>query len=137
MEKEKFKLRLDIGVMSHQEIKDYCGVLNEYLINFETSSVKQMLISLDNVAQKITDDLDRIVDGKIDSLDILAEDSKIFDKVQKLVEKIDSWKKVSEMAESLRPEVDSVKKENAKPQIKIDTTGNAFEQIQKTINQKK
>lgn len=138
MEKEKFKLRLDIK-SGNEEVDLYIYELHNYLCEFEVSSVKQMLISLDGIAQKITDDLDKIVNGDFQNLIILSDDkeSKIFDKIQKIVEKIDSWKKVSDLAESLRPEIAKPETKNAKPQIKIDTTGNAFEQIQKTINQKK
>lgn len=139
MDKEKFKLRLDLKT-GDEDIDLYIWELHNYLVNFEVSSVKQLLVALDNVAQKITDDLDRICSGDLESLEILSDDkeSKLFDKVQKVVEKIDSWKKVSEMAEALRPEVaerkDEVQKSKA---IQIDLKGgNAFEEIQRQFIRK-
>jgi hypothetical protein len=135
MDKDKFKLRLDIKT-GKEDIDLYIWELHNYLIKFETSSVKQMLISLDTVAQKITDDLDCIANGDLGGLQILSDDkdSKIFDKVQKIVEKIDNWKRVSEMAEGLRPEVEERKSElkDKKPQIKIDTSANVVEQLLKS-----
>jgi hypothetical protein len=136
MDKEKFKLRLDIKT-GNEDTDLYLHELHNYLLNFEASSVKKMVMSLDNIAQKITEDLDNIIQGEDVVLTILVEDSKIFDKVQKIVEKIDSWKKVSEMAESLRPDIEKEKKYGGKPTLNIDSKANPFEQIQKTINQKK
>ena len=135
---DKFKIITDIDSMSLEELKSYCEELNSFLINFEASSVKNMVMSLDSIAQKITEDLNNIITGEATVLTILVEDSKIFDKVQKIVEKIDSWKKVSDLAEGLRPEIAKpISKDKPKPTIKIDPTANAFEQIQKSINQKK
>lgn len=137
MDKEKFKLRLDLktGV---EEVDLYIYELHNYLANFETSSIKQMLIALDNIAFKMVDDLDSISEGDTDNLTILSDskDSKVFDRLMTLVTKIKDFKEVCAMAETLRPEIAERKEEVKKSRLVIDTTANPFEQIQKEILEK-
>jgi len=131
MNEEKFELRLDL-VSESEEINLYLYELHNYLVNFETSSIKQLLISLDELSVKLTDDINHVTNGELEKLTILSNDAqdKTFDRVMKLVEKIDSFKKVSDMAEALRPDI-AKKGETKKSQIKIDPTSNPFEQLQK------
>lgn len=128
-EKEfKIKPQLKSGV---EEVDLYIFELHEYIKSFETSSIKKMLVAIDNVAQKIVDDLVLIAEGDTDSLSILSDDkeSKVFDKISKIVEKVESWKKVSDMSEAMRPEVEEIKsQEDAK--VNIDIHSNIFEQLQ-------
>lgn len=136
---DKFKLRLDIKT-GDEEIDLYIYELHNYIVSFETSSVKQLLVSLDHLAVKLTDDIDAITNGEPEKLTILSPDGndKSFDRLMKLIDKIDSFRKISDMAESLRPELAERKEEvkNAKPKIKIDISqGNTFEIIQKLHNQ--
>ena len=97
-----------------------------------------MLVALDEMCIKITDDIVSITNGNLSQLTVLSQDGqdKTFDRVMKIVEKIDSFKKVSEMAEQLRPEVAERKEEVKKSRLVIDTTANPFEQIQKEILEK-
>lgn len=133
-EEGKFKLRLDLRT-GDPDLDLYLYNLHSYLIAFETSSVKQLIISLDRLSQKLCDDVDMLTDGNIEGLTILSPDAqdKIFERVMKLIEKIDSFKKVSETAESLRPEIqeriDEVSKSKPK-QIKIELGDNPFETLQ-------
>lgn len=128
---EKFELRLDL-VSESEEVNLYLYTLHNYLVNFETSSVKQLLISLDELCVKLTDDVNHLTNGELDKLTILSNsgEDKTFDRVMKIIEKIDSFKKVSEMAEALRPDIASKKEEVKKSKIQIDTSSNPFEQIQ-------
>ena len=137
MAEEKFKLRLDLK-SGNEEIDLYIYELHNYLVSFETSSIKQMLVALDEMCIKITDDIVSITNGNLSQLTVLSQDGqdKTFDRVMKIVEKIDSFKKVSEMAEQLRPEVAERKEEVKKSRLVIDTTANPFEQIQKEILEK-
>lgn len=131
MAEEKFKIRPNLKT-GNPEIDLYLYELHQYLRSFETSSIKTMLVAIDDVAQKIVDDLVLVAEGDTNNLSILSDDkeSKIFDKISKIVEKIESWKKVSDMAEALRPE-EVEEGQTKKAQIKLDLTGNPFEQIQK------
>ena len=128
---EKFELRLDL-VSESEEVNLYLYTLHNYLVNFETSSVKQLLISLDELCVKLTDDVNHLTNGELDKLTILSNsgEDKTFDRVMKIIEKIDSFKKVSEMAEALIPDIASKKEEVKKSKIQIDTSSNPFEQIQ-------
>lgn len=135
--KEKFKLRLDLKT-GNEEIDLYLYNLHNYVVSFETSSIKQMLVSLDGIAQKMIDDLDKIAQGDFEELVILSDDkdSKVFEKVQRIVEKIDSWKKVCETAESLRPEIEDRKKE-VKNSLTISTNGSVYEEVLKQAQSNK
>lgn len=130
MDKEKFKLRLDIRT-GNDDVDLYIYELHNYLVNFETSSIKQMIIALDNLVFKMTDDIDKISDGDTDNLAILSDnkDSKVFERVMSLVSKIKDFKEVCNMAEALRPEI--ANREVKKSKIEIDVTANPFEQVQK------
>ena len=139
MEKEegKFKLRLDIKT-GDEDIDLYLYNLHSYIIQFETSSVKQLIISLDRLSQKLCDDVDNLTEGSIEKLTILSPDAqdKTFERIMKLVEKIDYFKKVSEVADSLRPETAERKEEAAKSkhnriQLDLNGSGNIFEALQK------
>jgi hypothetical protein len=133
MEGEKFQIRSDWEKLNKEELSLYIYELHNYLCAFEVSSVKQLLISLDGVAQKICDDLDSIADGDIENLKILNPDKgdAVFDRVMKIIEKVDSFKKISSLAESLRPEIvklsGDVKDNNSK------SVGNVFEQALEKI----
>ena len=132
MAEEKFKLKLDIST-GDAEIDLYIYELHNYLANFETSSIKQMLIALDNIAFKMVDDLDKVAEGDTDNLTILSDskDSKVFDRLMTLISKIKDFKEVCNMAEALRPETAELKEKVKKSKIQLDITGNPFEQIQK------
>lgn len=137
-EKGKFHIRLDWEKLPKEELSLYIYELHNYLQAFEVSSVKQLLISLDGVAQKICDDLDAITDGDIDNLKILNPDKgdAVFDRVMKIIEKVDSFKKISTLAESLRPEVVKLEKE-AEEKTKVNPEANIFEQLQERALKKK
>lgn len=148
MAEEKFKLRLDIKT-GDEDIDLYLWSLHEYLVSFETSSIKQLIISLDRLSQKLCDDIDMISDGTAftrteneegetvvdNNLTILSSSSydKTFDRILALIGKIESFKKISELAESLRPDVAERKEEikELKPKIKgIEMGKNPFEALQ-------
>lgn len=137
-EKGKFQIRLDWEKLPKEELSLYIYELHNYLQAFEVSSVKQLLISLDGVAQKICDDLDAITDGDIDNLKILNPDKgdAVFDRVMKIIEKVDSFKKISTLAESLRPEVVKLEKE-VEEKTKVNPEANIFEQLQERALKKK
>lgn len=137
-ERGKFQIRLDWEKLSKEELSLYIYELHNYLQAFEVSSVKQLLISLDGVAQKICDDLDAITDGDIDNLKILNPDKgdAVFDRVMKIIEKVDSFKKISTLAESLRPEVVKLEK-GAEEKTKVNPESNIFEQLQERALKKK
>lgn len=138
MAEGKFQIRLDWEKLPKEELSLYIYELHNYLQAFEVSSVKQLLISLDGVAQKICDDLDAITDGDVDNLKILNPDKgdAVFDRVMKIIEKVDSFKKISTLAESLRPEVIKLEKE-AGEKTKVNPESNIFEQLQERALKKK
>lgn len=136
--KGEFQIRLDWEKLPKEELSLYIYELHSYLQAFEVSSIKQLLISLDGVAQKICDDLDAITDGDVDNLKILNPDKgdAVFDRVMKIIEKVDSFKKISTLAESLRPEVVKLEKE-VEEKTKVNPEANIFEQLQERALKKK
>lgn len=139
MAEEKFKLRLDLKT-GNEEVDLYLYDLHSYVMSFETSSIKQLIISLDNLAQKICDDIDIIAGDSEQSLSILStnKDDKIFDRVLMLISKIKDFRTISEMAESLRPEVSNKKTSSgSKKMVDIPMDEDPLEAIQKTFLNKK
>lgn len=154
-EKEEFQLRLDLK-SGNSEVDNYLQTLHDYLINWEASSIKRMLLTLDETALEITKDLQLINSGnaytkpysitspdgntvsfpEICKLKVLNDekDSKIYDRVMTLVSKVKDFKSVCEMAENIRPTIS--KEEVKKKTLKIDSSQNIMEQISKaTQNQ--
>lgn len=151
MAEEKFKLRLDLKT-GDPNIDNYIYELHNYLITFETSSIKSLIVALDRLAHELCDDIDNIVEGvnsedevsigedgvelkKVPAKKILTDSvyDKTFDRIMALIKNIKDFKAISEMAESLRPEIAERKEQvkKSKPVIEIDVSGNAFEQLQK------
>lgn len=148
-EKEEFQLRLDLK-SNEPEVSDYLDSLHKYLLEWDASSIKQMLVTLDETALMITEDLRminrgeaytpahtvRTPDGKefifpeVSKLKVLNDDKKsaTYERVMALVGKVDDFKKVCDMAEAIRPTIK--KEEVVKEELKIDTTSNVFEQLQ-------
>lgn len=150
-EKEVFQLRLELK-SGNTEVDDYLEQLHTYLINWEASSIKQMLLALDETALEITKDLRMINAGEAFSpayvinspdggsitfpevckLKVLNDnkESKVYDRVMTLVGKVKDFKTVCDMADAIRPEI---KKEDElkKKAIRLDPSGNPFEQLQK------
>ena len=152
MDKEKFKLKTHIksGV---EEIDEYIDSLHKHILSFDTSNIKKVILSLDNVMGDISDDLNLISSGDTWIPDVITYDndgkeaskicgysklkvlsdessSKTFDRVMVLMTKVKDFKSVSELADTLKPDVEDVK-EDKKPTIKIDPSKNVMEQITK------
>src|SRR5690606_13196085 len=124
--------------LNKEELSLYIYELHNYLMEFQTSSIHQMIISLDNIAQKICDDLDIIADGRTDGLVILSDekDSKIYDRLMTLISRVKDWKEVSKLAEAIRPEVAKLEKQ-AQEKIKVNPDSNIFEQLQEQALKRK
>ncbi len=149
-EKEEFQLRLDLK-SEDPEITEYLADLHNYLLNWEASSIKNMLLSLDETASEIAKDLQMINRGEaftpayvvntpdggsiafpeVCKLKVLndSKDSKVYDRVLALVGKVKDFRSVCELAESMRPEIR--KEQTKKKTLKIDPTKNIMEQISK------
>lgn len=157
-ENKVFELRLDWKSLDRKEQVEYIDSLHDYIVNWEASSIKQMILALDDTALKITEDLRMINAGtaytvpftKVDTdgtkiefpsmcnLKVLNDDkdSKTYDRVMALVTKMKDFKAVCEMAEDIRPQIKHEKNEKEVPVIDIGE--NAFESIQeKHYNQRK
>lgn len=121
-----------------EEVDLYLYEMENYLQSFDTSSIKQMLIALDNICFKMTDDLDKISEGDTDGLVILSDskDSKVFDRLMTLIQRVKDIKAVCDLAESLRPEVEEIKNKAEEVVTQLDPTLNPFEQIQEKFNKK-
>lgn len=152
MDEKEFKVKphLKSGVV---EVDEYLEQIHEYLLKSSGSSIKQLIVSLDNIAMKMVYDLNLIIKGDIkepdtvvsyldektqktktktiegaSKLTILTDDSKIYEKTMGLINKIEDFKKLNQIAEAMRPEVEELK--NQAENQKIDIHSNVFEQLQ-------
>lgn len=150
MEKEKFELRTDWQTMPKDELIVYVTGLHEYITEFDASSIKRMIVSMDNIAYKIAEDIDLIAEGN-DGEDVYNEDlemnvwqsrlkilndskdSKTFDRLMVLAGKIESFKKVSDMAEAIRPTIVNKAEEAKKEKVSVIEAGTGFEAISEQI----
>jgi len=145
MAEEKFKIRPDLksGI---KEVDDYLNEIHDYVMNFDASNVKRLIIALDNVVGVMTDDIERISRGDIaepdftfvdektkkektikgaSKLELLGNDT-IMSTITTMIKMIGDFSVVSDKAASLRPEIaESIKKQ----EIKL-AEGNALEQLQ-------
>jgi len=151
-EEKEFKIKPHIksGIA---EVDDYIEEIHKYLLKSNGSSIKQLIVSLDDIAMKMVQDLNLIIKGDIkepdtvitytdektqktktktvegaSKLTILTDDSKIYEKTMGLINKIEEFRKLNQVAESMRPEVEEIKAQIA--EIKIDRTANVYEQLQ-------
>lgn len=131
---EKFTIKKYIA-SSDKNVQDYLDSINSYLEKFQADNVIQLILAIDDVSKLITEDIKYLISDEPEKLRILTDDSKNFDKIQKLVEKIDHWKKVAEISESLKPIVEEV--ENIKQDLPKLEGGNPFEQAQEIARQKR
>lgn len=149
-EKEQFKLR--VGLKSgNEEVDEYLKELHDYLLNWEATSIKDMILTLDKTAKIIAEDLRMLNSGQAFTpaytvergdtkvhfeeeckLKILndSKDSKVYDRVMTLVGKVKDFKIVCDMAENIRPEIVDEKKA-IKPKLKIEANESAYESILK------
>ena len=134
MEEKEFKIRLDWENMSKKELSEYLFDIHSYLMDFSTSSIVEMLLALDGVARVITDDLNNIV-TEVGGLKILTDDkdSKSYERVVSLVDKIDKWRSVATYAKELRPKVE--RGDSGKEELEEALEDGGFEAIQRRIKE--
>ena len=158
MDKGNFKLNLKVksGIT---EVDEYIDKLHEHILSFNASSIKKIILALDNIAEDIADDLNLISTGdtwvpdvimynsegkeekKIcgySKLKVLSDESssKVFDRVMVLIKNVNDFKAVAKLAEELVPEIEDIKESKSKA-IQIDLKGgNVFESILKSQTSK-
>lgn len=157
-EVKKFVIKKGIKT-GDAEIDAYIESLHEYLINFETSNIKKLILSIDRLAGAIADDIDKIVDGEseyekevlleydedgepvyetkhLSNLKVLSDykDSKVYDRVIALLGRVPSFQLVAQTARGLIPEVEEYTEKTEEAQmvenIKLSGSGNSFEEMQ-------
>ena len=142
---KKFVLRLDWEKFKVEELKEYIDELHKYILEFQTSSIHDILLELDNVARVIAKDLGLIANGEGHNAKFLTEskDDKQYERVMAMVDKASKWQEISNMAKSLRPdfvpaEGNALKEgEYLKSKVKITKGKNAFEQVMIQIKEGK
>lgn len=158
---EELDFKIIKGLVSgNPEIDEYIERLHAYLLGFETSNIKKLILSLDRMAGVIAEDVEKIIDGEDQTCDEVCvghdedsgeplyekiysstlkvlndqKDSKIYDRVMNLFTKIESLNAVSKTAKSLIPEVVEIKQidaeEEFKKDVKLSGKGNSFEEMQ-------
>ena len=136
MNSEEFKIRLDWDKMSKDDLRNYLFELHSYLLDFSTSSIVEMILALDDVARIITDDLNRIVNNDDAGLRILTDDkdSKSYERVMSLVDKVERWRSVANYAKELRPSVvDSLSAETKENKVQKALASGGYEEVQRRI----
>src|SRR5690606_25533105 len=105
MEKFRLKKHLKSGI---EEVDNYLRDIHEYVESFDTSSVKMLLMALDEACMEMAKDIAKTTRGETDGLNILSndKDDKVFDRVLTVISKVDSIKKISELAQDLKPDIE-------------------------------
>ena len=97
------------------EANDYIKFLENELKSLETVNIKRLIVELDNFSGLLADDLKKIRTGNKESCVLITDEkSPVTDTVLKLVEKIESFKKVSEAAKTLNPVITEIDEEAAR-----------------------
>lgn len=157
MEELTFKIKQGIRT-GNPEVDEYIDSLHQHLLSFDTSNIKKLILSLDKIAGVLSEDIEMVISGEdwipepteiLDeegyptvSLDtgrsrlrILSDskDSKVFERVMTLVQRVKDLDAVAKTAKALLPEVEEWterQEKEVKEVVKIASGGNSFEQAQ-------
>lgn len=140
-------------------IDSYIQDLHNYILSFEASNIKKLILATDRLAGVIAEDIDKIIQGEDEiedevlmgyddedepiyeketrsTLKILSDskDSKVYDRILNLISKIESFEKVSKAAKSLIPAVEEFveksEEEELVKDLKLTGSDNNFEEMQ-------
>lgn len=159
-EEKKIVLRRGLKT-GDEEVDQYIEDLHNYLLSFETSNIKKLILSLDRMAGVLAEDVDMIIEGddweshptEIESEDgdhvvtidtgrsrlrILTDskDSKSFERVMSLMQRIKDIHEVAKIAKSYVPTAEDYQEPGANAEqdlikeVKLKGTGNVFEEMQ-------
>lgn len=117
---------------SQKEVNDYIQELEDYILNFDASNIKKLILAVDDVAGKIADDIlllpklgDEEDDTKLQMLG--SKKNKHFMAYKNVIADIKHFKTISDLVEELRPkhqqeakqELTEAKIEDKKPKKNI------------------
>ena len=119
-----------------EKIDNYIEELEDELLKKQTSSIDKFIRSANEVASVMADDLSYIAKGQEDKCTILSSDSsdKSVERIFLMLKNSELFSEIARTAESLTPEVVN---EAQDLKIELDPEENAFEQMQKRIQQRK
>lgn len=127
------------------EVDEYISKMEEYILSFDTSHIKRLIVASDIVASQLAGDMvmlatntHRTMGRDEDSgmavfksnLTILSEDKddKLLERLLNIVGKIPTFKQISDMVVAMKPqEKAAAEAENA--MIKLDPNKNVYEQM--------
>lgn len=120
----------------NEKVDLYIEQLEEELLRKSTSSIDKFIRSADKVANVMADDLNHIADGNPDLCRILTPDGsdKSVERIFLMLKNSELFSEIAKTAESLIPEIVN---EAQDLKVELDPDGNAFEQMQKRIKEKK
>lgn len=120
----------------NEKVDLYIEELEEELLRKSTSSIDKFIRSADKVANVMADDLNHIADGKPELCRILTPDGsdKSVERIFLMLKNSELFSEIAKTAESLVPEIVN---EAQDLKVELDPEGNAFEQMQKRIKEKK
>lgn len=143
----EFTIRLDWTTLDREELREYINNLHNYLMDFKTSSIHDLILELDNVARVITSDLVLIAQGKGIKAKFLTEskEDKQYERVIQLIKMAKDFKEMSNMASELRPKVTEENRQavlesvgiKIVPSVPMEVGANVFEHAQGLIVKKK
>lgn len=140
-------------------VDQYIEDLHDYILSFEASNIKKLILATDRLAGVIAEDIDKIIQGEDETEDevlmgyneddepiyekmsknnlkILSDskDSKVYDRILNLISKIESFEKVSKAAKTLIPVVEEFypksEDEELIKDLKLTGSENNFEEMQ-------
>lgn len=141
------------------EVDKYIQDLHEYILNFEASNIKKLILATDRLAGVIAEDIDKIIEGEDETEDEVfveydeegepvyekvtksnlkvlsdSKDSKVYDRILNLISKIESFEKVSKAAKTLIPIVEEfaekTEDQELVKELKLTGSDNNFEEMQ-------
>lgn len=141
-----FKIRTHIRSKNDDGVNDYIEALENYILGLKASNTLNLIFKLDEVNGTIVEDLDKVITGdavehkmidgelvEISNLKVLHESgqNKTFDRVMVLFSKLKDLKNVSDMVQSMIPEVEE--KASIKEKVKLDKSKPVFEGLQEQM----
>lgn len=133
------------------EVDEYISKMEEYILSFDTSHIKKLIVASDIVASQLAGDMVMIATNthreKVSDddsgvavykskLNILSDDKddKLLERLLNIVGKIPTFKQISDMVLAMKPKEKAEAEESV---VKLDPTKNAYEQMMELKEKKK
>ena len=125
------KIKIDKNIRSGNAIVDeYLEGIENELLKKDTLAIHRLIYAANKISVVLANDLDLISTDRSDEARILSDDkeSKTLERVMMLLKGVETFKSISDIADTMLPELVDVINKTA--EVPIDRTSNVFEQLQ-------